>query len=146
MDKIVNILNKVAKFIIDLWEKPIVEFSPIKLLIVVGMFIGVFFFFKYLFKAFIKYSKQGAKLLVHPITILIIKNTARRQNKRLCHTCKNPLHKCTCPDNRNVPYKQRTKKWKAKEKQLRDIRREREAAESQSTVVLKSKHGRKGGR
>jgi len=106
----VSILDKFVQYILRLLDTEIMYLKPIDVLLMAGFMVGMFFFIKYSVKAFIKYSYKGAKMAYRPMVILYEKNKKRMQNKKTCHICKNPLHKCTCPSNRGVSYRDRLAK------------------------------------
>lgn len=147
MEDPISIVDKFILYILELLDTPVMYLKPIDVILMAGVIIGIYFFFKVLFKAFMKYGFQGLKIVYQPFVIVYVKNKDKQKNKRICHVCKNPLHNCTCPNNRGVPYRQRLANWKAREKSIKlaNKRNEYVQKERSKPVVLKKKKKRKGG-
>jgi hypothetical protein len=110
IEKPISILDKFVAYLIELLDTPAMYLKPIDILLMAGFMVGVYYFMKVLVKAFIQHGYRGAKLVAKPFVILYVRNKKYNQNKRICHVCKNPIHKCTCLSNRGVPYRERLAK------------------------------------
>jgi hypothetical protein len=91
-------------------ETPFVELTLVELLLIFAVAVGIVYFVKYSVKAFFAYGIKGLKVTYKPVAHAFRKGKERMKNRRICHVCKNPLHKCTCQSNKNVPYRDRVTK------------------------------------
>lgn len=146
MENPVSILDKFVQYILRLLDTEMMYQKPIDILLMAGFMIGLFFFIKYSVKAFMKYSFKGAKLAYRPLINLYAKNKKRLQNKKVCHVCKNPLHKCTCPSNRGVSYHERLARWKKAEHSNKVARKEKERIQKEQSKPVELKSKTRGGR
>ena len=93
-----------------------------------------------------RYGYSGIKIVYKPFIILYGKNKQYRQNKRTCHVCKNPLHKCTCPSNRGVSYRERLSRWKKVENANKIAKKDKERKQKELNRPVELKRKQKGGR
>ena len=147
-EKFILVLEKIAAYLVELPTVRVADFTLVDAVVVTAMAAGVFFFVKYAMKAFMKYGIRGLMIASRPVVIIYVEVLRRRQEKRICHTCKNPLDRCVCPVNRGVSYRKRVSKWKIKEKSIRQAAKlqKLESIETNKPVVLKKKKSKNGGR
>lgn len=148
---ILVLLEKALERIIETLDKPLALLTPIEFMTMLGVGVLLWFFFKYAVKAFLKHSKKGVELAAKPIKNGWKKFNKHRRDKKICPVCKNPLHKCTCPSNKGVPYRIRVKKWKKEQKVLRQARRQKELDDKLRNIPVETKirrndKGNRGGR
>lgn len=148
---ILILLEKGLDRIIETLDKPLALLTPIEFMTMLGVGVLLWYFFKHTVKAFLKHSKKGAELASLPIKRGWGKFYKRRRDKKICHVCKNPLHKCTCPSNKGVPYRIRVKKWKKEQRVLRQARRQKELDDKLRNIPVETKirrnnKGNRGGR
>lgn len=151
MDKFFELLDKAIEIILDLLMTPVAELRPIEFMTMLGVGVLLWYFFKYAVKAFLKHSKKGVVLSVTPIKKGWKKFIKHRRDKRICPVCKNPLHKCTCPSNKGVPYRIRVKKWRKEQKVLKQARRQKELDNRLRNIPVETRKkrnnkGNRGGR
>lgn len=145
------LLEKALERIIKTLGTPLAELTPIEFMTMLGVGVLLWYFFKYAVKAFLKYSKKGVELSSTPIKNGWKRFKKHRRDKKICPVCKNPLHKCTCPSNRGVPYRIRVKKWKKEQKLLRQARKQKELDDRLRNIPVETKKkrnnkGNRGGR
>lgn len=145
------LLNKALDRIIETLDKPLALLTPIEFMTMLGVGVLLWYFFKHAVKAFLKHSKKGVELSAKPIKNGWKKFNKHRRDKKICPVCKNPLHKCTCPSNKGVPYRIRVKKWKKEQKVLRQARRQKELDDKLRNIPVETKikrnnKGNRGGR
>lgn len=141
MEKLIMILDTFAQYLEELWGKELFFLTPADLVFLIAMGFGIYYFIKYPLIEFFKYGVHGIEVACKPVKALYIKNKKLREAKTLCHTCKNPLHKCICKSNENVPYKKRLEKWKIHECAIlaAKLTKEKETREMNKPIELKKK-------
>lgn len=146
MENPVSILDKFILYILELLDTPMMYLKPIDILLMAAFMVGTYFFFKYLVKAFMRYGYSGVKIVYKPFIILYGKNKKYQQNKRTCHVCKNSLHRCTCPSNRGVSYRERLARWKKVESANKLARKQKDRAQKELNRPVELKRKTRGGK
>jgi hypothetical protein len=146
MENPVSILDKFILYILELLDTPLMYLKPIDILLMAAFMVGTYYFVKVLLKAFMRYGYSGVKIVYRPFIVLYGKNKHHRENKRTCHVCKNSLHKCTCPSNRGVSYKERLAKWKKVESANKLARKQAELKKKEQSRPVELKRKKNGGR
>lgn len=129
MERLFELLDVTIEKFIELLETKAMDLSPLQILVIAGFIIGLYYFIKYAVKSFFKHGKKGFGYVKKPFIIWHKKAKLRRQNKKVCHVCKNPLRYCNCQHNRGLSYKQRVKNWRKREAELRILRKKRRLEE-----------------
>ena len=146
IDKLLNLTQEATRYLIELTQEPFIYLNLIDLIIVVAIATGVFFFVKYAVKAFMTYGVKGFILVTKPVVVIYEIRKEVQENRKICHTCKNPLYKCTCPSNRDVPLRKRVRKWKKHQHELDIIAYEKKKKNKELNKAVELKQKNKGGR